>query len=78
MESELSFPPHIRGRRNDCPACRAIIGDNPHVADPAKVFDLCDHSGLNYHALGRVMEGATTVIPYVCQEPDCEGRAKSR
>jgi hypothetical protein len=53
MESELSFPPPVRGRRDDCPACGAIIGDNPHLADPAKVFDQCDHSGLNYHALGQ-------------------------
>lgn len=73
METSLKFPPHVKGPRDNCPACAALIGDNPHVKDPAKVFDLCEHSGLNYHALSKIRDGAKTKITYICQETDCTG-----
>jgi len=76
MASELNFPPHVRGRRDDCPECAAIVRDNPRLKDLSKIFDLCEHSDENYHALRRVIDGIKSTITYVCQEPGCMARSR--
>ena len=69
MPVGLSFPPHVKGPRDECPVCQDTISD-PTVI----VIGGCDHQVANYHVLEVDTAGIKPAMTLACQEENCAGR----
>ena len=66
----LSFPPHVKGPRSQCPTCQNVVGDPPIIE-----IGSCHHPLENYHVLELDVPGLKPVMTLACQEENCDGRA---
>ena len=66
----LSFPPHVKGPRSQCPTCQNVVGVPPFIE-----IGGCHHPLENYHVLEVDVAGLKPAMTLACQEENCDGRA---
>ena len=71
-EAKLSFPPHVKGPRQQCSVCKNIVTDSPVIE-----IGNCHHPVENYHVLEVDNAGIKPAMTLACQEDNCDGRGFS-